>query len=281
MFLLVELATAARYCVEANPPIPAYIPGQWSLPECTTKYLSTNTSVLDGVCAENLPGICKLDGGVASFFRVYNACLSRECGLTWERQHFVHTFQYYCGWLPTITLTQAGYFGQWNAYLFNTSTSTSQVSSPSIAVLCPILTHARQTPSTVIQQVTSFVTLLSPSTSDAISTSTRIDTVVSSLEVSAETSSTTQPSAAASADSSTSLQDDRTSSALGTGTANIARSSAPSLPLAQDKPEPALSTSAISGVAIGGILALSLIGGGVLLPTSPQAHLALAITADL
>jgi hypothetical protein len=46
-----------------------------------------------------------------------------------------------------------------------------------------------------------------------------------------------------------------------TMTFNISRSSASSLPLAQDESKSALSTSAIAGVAVGGILALALIGG--------------------
>jgi hypothetical protein len=40
MFLLAGLATAARYCVEADPPIPEYDPNKVSLPACTVSVKS-------------------------------------------------------------------------------------------------------------------------------------------------------------------------------------------------------------------------------------------------
>jgi hypothetical protein len=97
-----------------------------------------------------------------------------------------------------------------------------------------------------------FVTLSSRTRSGTLSTSP-----------SADASSNTSLNAATPAGSSTSLVDDEASSALGTIATTTAHSAAPSLAVAQAISQPALSTSAIAGVAVGGILALSLIGGGV------------------
>jgi hypothetical protein len=97
-----------------------------------------------------------------------------------------------------------------------------------------------------------FVTLSSRTRSGTLSTSP-----------SADASSNTSLNAATPAGSSTSLVDDEASSALGTIATTTAHSAAPSLAVAQAISQPALSRSAIAGVAVGGILALSLIGGGV------------------
>ncbi|KAJ4367966.1 hypothetical protein N0V86_009807 [Didymella sp. IMI 355093] len=209
-----------------------------------TVCLATDTSVLDGVCADNIKGMCELDGGVASFFRVYTACLSRECLLTFDRQHLVAIFRWYSGWALNISESEARCFGEWREYVYDRRSTTSQASS------------------TIAQLVTLFVTVLSPTTSDVESTSIRIEsTVGSNSEVSAEPPSTTQTSAITPADGTTSIQDNDFSSASQTMTSSISRSSTSSLPLAQDESKPALSTSAIAGVAVGSILSLALIGG--------------------
>ncbi|KAF1925854.1 uncharacterized protein M421DRAFT_7617 [Didymella exigua CBS 183.55] len=240
VMLLAGLANAARYCFEVNEQLPENL----VLPECTKPCLGTDTSVLDGVCADNLKDICGLDGGVASYFRVYTACLSRECSAIADRKEFVKIFQTQCGWYPDITDTQARYFGDWKIYLVDGRSTHSQASS------------------TVIQRITSFVTVTSPSTSDAESTSTKIESnTTSTSELFLEPSFTTQTAPATTADTSTSIQDDESSPTLHTSAFSASSSSASSLPLAQDEPQSALSTPAIAGVAIGGILAFALICG--------------------
>jgi hypothetical protein len=97
-----------------------------------------------------------------------------------------------------------------------------------------------------------FVTLSSSTTSDALSTN-----------LSADPSSTTSTVAVPSADGSTSLQDEVTSSTRRSRTTTVMLSAVASEALARAEQQLTLSTSAIAGVAVGGILALSLIGGGV------------------
>lgn len=73
----------------------------------------------------------------------------------------------------------------------------------------------------------------------------------------------TKTSLAASGADSTSFQADVTSPTMQTTATSGMPSSPTSLALVQAESQPALSTSAIAGKAVGGILALSLIGGGV------------------
>lgn len=74
------------------------------------------------------------------------------------------------------------------------------------------------------------------------------------------TPTTIHASPVTSADISTSVQDDNTSSTPQRRTSATPRSSASSLLAAQDEPQPALSTSAIAGIAVGSLLALTLVG---------------------
>jgi hypothetical protein len=98
MFLLAGLATAVRYDIEAPPRLSHGDPNPVSQPVCTVSVKGAKAWAMltrpDGVClhrylcaqcANNLGGICDLDGGVASFFRIYAACLSRKCRSTQER----------------------------------------------------------------------------------------------------------------------------------------------------------------------------------------------------
>lgn len=45
---------------------------------------------LEGICADNPKGFCQLDGGVASYFRVFTGCLSKCCPSDDERMCKLH-----------------------------------------------------------------------------------------------------------------------------------------------------------------------------------------------
>ncbi|KAH6644430.1 hypothetical protein C7974DRAFT_408111 [Boeremia exigua] len=248
---LVGLATAARYCYEA--------PTKLALPSCTTACLGTDTSVLDGVCADNLKGICELDGGVASFFRVYSKCLTQHCQDQTPRADFVQAFQYQCGWYDSITDVQARYFGEWQIYLHPSDLNP-------------------QRSSTVTQRVTSFVTITSSSASKTVSTVTLIGgpTAVSSkvsAEPSVSTLSTPPTTTSASAQTVTAVGDETSSNVLDNGASSTlqisssiyTRGPASPAPVHYKETESALSGTAIAGIAVGSTCFVAVSFGAIFL----------------
>ncbi|KAF3011179.1 hypothetical protein E8E13_011566 [Curvularia kusanoi] len=120
LLLLAGAASAKRFCIASRSPP--------NLPPCTDQCLAGDMDVVDGVCADNLKGICELDGGykggVWQFFENYSRCLDLLCTMEPDRKMM---FQKACGWDQNISDENASYFGEWQSYLQRPSAAEATV----------------------------------------------------------------------------------------------------------------------------------------------------------